>query len=160
MTILNFGTRKRECAENILAEETNLIDELMHESKWSGALSIHTSGLNKSTFVYKLYHEEYDDCYIGCTTHWSSRKTKIIGVFNNEGNATIHSGGGASDHPGARKMYNIDSNLDNWKMKVMLIDFADVPFDQSHRELIIRQIETHIIQEENPSLNSDGMAGR
>jgi hypothetical protein len=80
----------------------------------------------------------------------SQRRNRMRMIFRNDGNNVIHSGGGQSDHVGARKAYQLDPDMDNWGSSWVI-------FNNQH---IMEMYEVTLVKYLNPEFNLEGMTGK
>ena len=103
----------------------------------------------KKSGVYKIYH--WDNLEVPMAIGQggiSDRLNRHRLVFRNEGVAMVYKGGTSSSCATASKMYQYDSNLDNW-----YFSWCSLPRN------IISSYEKVLIKELKPKLNLAYMAG-
>tara|TARA_R110002012_G_scaffold69495_3_gene179926 strand:+ start:1142 stop:1588 length:447 start_codon:yes stop_codon:yes gene_type:complete len=104
--------------------------------------------LGEKTGVYKIYHKEQDEPMVIGEGVLVRRKGRHVSVFNNKGIAIAHSGGSSSPCSTATKMYQYDSNIDNW-----FFSWCELP------KTISTKYETILIRKLKPKFNLQSMAG-
>jgi hypothetical protein len=125
-------------------------DIILVEDRLVGA----TKRIGVYRFLYKPLYEETNDIetstkYIGAASNVGSRRSSHKRVFENKGKA-IHAPGGTVFHsPAGQRMYEFDTNLNNWLYSWIEID--DIDFAKAY--------EAKLINDENPEFNNDNQAG-
>ena len=104
--------------------------------------------LGRKTGVYKIYHKEQDEPMVIGEGVVAGRKSRHVSVFKNKGVAIAHSGGSSSPCSTATKMYQYDSDIDNW-----FFSWCELP------KAISTKYETVLIKKLKPEFNLQSMAG-
>ena len=101
------------------------------------------------TGVYKIFHwNNFDTPMVIGQGNIVDRQQKHRLIFRNKGSSVIYSGGSSSGCQTATKMYQYDTDIDNW-----YLSWCELPKN------IMEKYEAILIKELKPKFNADFMAG-
>ena len=120
------------------------------EPKWSDPAPIDSIKISEGLGVYRIIYKPTGmTMYIG--QGWVFvRRSKHKRVFLNSGKAIIHPSGSVTDSPAGRKMFEYDTDIDNW-----LFQFCFIPSKQ-----LCCEYEKGLQEDEEPEFNDQSMAGK
>ena len=105
--------------------------------------------------LYRIYHND-DLMYVGYG-NLNARRARHVIVFNKKGNADVSSNGRASDSPVASKMYDMDSDINNWYISYQIIDEE---IDRDIADAVMKRMELIVGKENRPQLCAKHMLGK
>lgn len=105
--------------------------------------------------LYRIYHND-DLMYIGYG-NLNARRARHVIVFKKEGKADVSSNGRSSDSPVASKMYDIDSDINNWYISYQIIDGE---IDRDVGDAVMKRMELIVGKENKPQLCAEHMLGK
>jgi len=105
--------------------------------------------LKRKTGVYKIFHaKDFSKAMVIGEGVVAGRKSRHVSVFKNKGISIPHEGGSSSPCSTASKMYQYDSNIDNW-----YFSWCELP------KSISTKYEATLIKVLKPAFNLPSMAG-
>ena len=118
---------------------------------WNGGSTLfqnHHAGRKQGIYCL-IYKSTNEVMYIGNGV-LSQRITRMRNIWSNNGQIIYHDGGGSSDHIGARKAFEMDSDENNWIIR----------WCQVEERMMREQIEIELVNRVDPPFNQKGMAGK
>lgn len=145
-----------DCIDRLSNEIGNLRELMDLKPEWSEILPLprhipRGMNLGKQTGVYRIHHltDNNKVYYVGMGVI-TQRRSRIKMIFRNDGDNVIHSGGGQSDHVGARKCYTVDPNMENWGTSWVIFN----------NQYLMERYEVTLVKNLNPEFNLEGMSGK
>ena len=83
------------------------------------------------------------------------RRNIHIKVFKNDGKPHVYNS--TTDSPCARKMFNHDPQIDNWKFSYLVVDPT---IDRGVRDGVMKEMEKRLVEEFKPPFCTSGMVGK
>ena len=148
-------TEVSELSDGIINQIQRLA-EIQLENGWHQPQSIKNSIYSRFIGMYKIIHEEDGVMYIGMG-NINQRRVRHVGVFKNNGKAMVSGNGRSSDSPGARKMYEHDSDINRWSISFMTLD-DDI--DRFVADAVMKRIECILSEECSPVFSTKHMVGK
>jgi len=105
--------------------------------------------------LYRIHH--HDDFMSTGYGNLNSRRARHVRVFKKEGKADVSSNGRSSDSPVASKMYDIDSDINNWHISYQIID-GEINRDVA--DAVMKRMELIVGKENKPLLCAEHMLGK
>ncbi len=136
--------------------------DIQLEKEWSTPVRLDNSrkairfSEGNRKLVTGLYVITHDDkpMYIGMG-NLQTRKNLHTMIFRSAG--VPHMKTSVTDSPCARKMYNYDPKLQNWKISFLVIDST---IDRSVRDAVMKEMEARLIENLKPLFCTEHMAGK
>tara|TARA_Y100000114_G_C11567752_1_gene234915 strand:- start:45 stop:545 length:501 start_codon:yes stop_codon:yes gene_type:complete len=120
------------------------------------APKIFAGSARKQIGLYKIIHNK-EVKYVGMG-NVSIRKSVHCQIFRNKGKAYISDIKGTStDSPCARKMYNHDKNLENWRISYLVMDNS---IDRCVADAVMKEAEKMLVEKLKPPFCLEYMVGK
>ena len=138
-----------------IVDSLQRLAEIQLEKKWHESQPIMNTIGSQYVGMYMILHHD-EVMYIGMG-NLNGRRWRHVSVFENKGEALVSENGRSSDSPVARKMYEYDKDINNWRISFMTID-RDI--DRFVADAVMKKIECILNQEHSPVFCTEHMVGK
>ena len=140
---------------SMVVDSLRSLAEIQLKNNWHESQLIINSIGKQYVGMYKILHHN-QVMYIGMG-NINARRWRHVSVFENKGEALVSDNGRSSDSPVARKMYEYDKDINNWRISFMTIDRE---IDRFVADAVMKKMECILNQENSPVFCTEHMVGK